>query len=44
MAQSVPTIMLFSADLVTVRNEKVRNYVQHPTGWYYGIARTYIAQ
>ena len=44
MAQSVPTIMLFSADLVTVRNEKVRNYVQHPTGWYYGIARTYLAQ
>ena len=44
IAQSVPTIMLFSADLVTVRNEKVRNYVQHPTGWYYGIARTYLAQ
>ena len=42
--QSVPTIMLFSADLVTVRNEKVRNYVQHPTGWYYGLARTYLAQ
>lgn len=44
LAQSVPTIMLFSADLVTVRNEKVRNYVQHPTGWYYGLARTFIAQ
>ena len=44
LAQSVPTIMLFSADLVTVRNEKVRNYVQHPTGWYYGLARTYLAQ
>jgi peptide/nickel transport system substrate-binding protein len=44
MAQSVPTIMLFSADLVTVRSEKVHNYVQHPTGWYYGIARTYLAQ
>jgi peptide/nickel transport system substrate-binding protein len=44
MAQSVPTIMLFSADHVTVRNEKVRNYVQHPTGWYYGLARTWLAQ
>lgn len=44
LAQSVPTIMLFSADLITVRNEKVRNYVQHPTGWYYGLARTFIAQ
>ena len=44
MARSVPTIMLFSADLVTVRSEKVRNYVQHPTGWYYGLARTFLAQ
>jgi len=44
MARSVPTIMLFSADLVTVRSEKVRNYVQHPTGWYYGLARTFVAQ
>src|SRR3954469_9731472 len=44
LAQSAPTIMLFSADLVTVRNEKVRNYVQHPTGWYYGLARTFLAQ
>ncbi len=44
MAQSVPTIMLFSADHVTVRNDKVRNYAQHPTGWYYGLARTWLAQ
>jgi peptide/nickel transport system substrate-binding protein len=27
-----------------VGNEKVRNYVQHPTGWYYGLARTFLAQ
>ena len=43
LAQSVPTIMLFSADLIVVRNERVRNYVQHPTGWYYGLARTWLA-
>ncbi|MCA0320070.1 MAG: ABC transporter substrate-binding protein [Proteobacteria bacterium] len=43
MAESVPTIMLFSADHVTVRAEKVRNYDQHATGWFYGLARTWIA-
>lgn len=43
MAESVPTIMLFSADHIVVRNEKVRNYEQHPTGWYYGLARAWIA-
>jgi peptide/nickel transport system substrate-binding protein len=44
LAESVPTIMLFSADHVTVRNERVRNYVQHPTGWYYGLARTWLSE
>jgi peptide/nickel transport system substrate-binding protein len=44
LAESLPTIMLFSADHVTVRNERVRNYVQHPTGWYYGLARTWLSE
>jgi peptide/nickel transport system substrate-binding protein len=44
LAETVPTIMLFSADHITVRNSKVQNYVQHPTGWYYGLVRTYLAQ
>ena len=44
LATSVPTIMLFSADHLTVRSDRVRNYVQHPTGWYYGLARTWLAQ
>lgn len=44
MAATVPTVMLFSADHITVRGDKVKNYVQHPTGWYYGLARTYLAQ
>lgn len=43
LAATVPTIMMFSADHLTVRGERVRNYVQHPTGWYYGLARTYLA-
>ena len=42
LASTVPTIMLFSADHVVVRNEAVKNYVQHPTGWLYGFARTYL--
>lgn len=44
LATSVPTIMFFGADLVTVKNEKVQNYMQHPTGWYYGLTRAYLAQ
>ncbi|CAM5205457.1 hypothetical protein BTHI11S_02133 [Bosea thiooxidans] len=38
MAESVPTIMLFSADHVVVRGQKVQNYDQHPTGWIHGLA------
>ncbi|MHA6731387.1 ABC transporter substrate-binding protein [Devosia sp. A369] len=43
MAETVPTIMLYSPDHVTVRNEKVQNFSQHPTGWYFGLARTFLA-
>ena len=42
LAESVPTIFLFSPDHVTVRSDAVRNFQQHPTGWYYGLARTYL--
>jgi len=42
IAETVPTIMLFSADHVTVRNDKVRNYQHHPLGWYFGLARAYV--
>ncbi len=44
LADTVPTIMLFSPDHITVRNDRVHNYVQHPTGWYYGLARTYLSE
>ncbi|WP_102958112.1 ABC transporter substrate-binding protein [Mangrovicella endophytica] len=44
LADTAPTIMLFSPDHITVRGEKVQNYVQHPTGWYYGLARTYLSE
>jgi peptide/nickel transport system substrate-binding protein len=41
MASSVPTIMLFSSDLLTVERERVRNHQQHPTGWYFGLIKTW---
>lgn len=44
MAETVPTIMLFSADHVVVHDAAVENYVQHPTGWLYGLVRTYLAE
>lgn len=42
--RTVPTIMLFSADIVTVANDKVHNLYQHPTGWYFGLAKTQLEQ
>ncbi|WP_426955383.1 ABC transporter substrate-binding protein [Muricoccus radiodurans] len=43
MDGTVPTIMLFSPDLVSVSQARVRNYVQHPTGWWFGLAKAWIA-
>jgi peptide/nickel transport system substrate-binding protein len=43
MSETVPTIMLFSPNLVTVTQARVRNYAQHPTGWWFGLARAWIA-
>jgi peptide/nickel transport system substrate-binding protein len=42
--RTVPTVMLFSADIVTVANERVKNLYQHPTGWYFGLAKTQVEQ
>jgi peptide/nickel transport system substrate-binding protein len=44
LAETAPTIMLFSADHVTVRDQGVNNFTQHPTGWYYGLVRTHLAE
>lgn len=43
MSETVPTIMLFSPNLVSVTQARVRNYTQHPTGWWFGLARAWIA-
>jgi peptide/nickel transport system substrate-binding protein len=42
MSETVPTIMLFSADHVSVRSDDVQNFAHHPSGWYFGLARTYL--
>lgn len=42
LAETVPTIFLFSPDHVTVRSDAVRNFQQHPAGWYFGLVRTYL--
>lgn len=42
LAETVPTIMLFGPDLVVATGKSVQNYVQHPTGWYFGVIRTWV--
>ena len=44
MAEEVPTIMMFSADLLTVERDRVRNHQQHPTGWYFGLVKAWLAE
>lgn len=44
MAEQVPTIMLFGPNLVVATREGVRNYQQHPAGWYFGLVRTHLAR
>jgi peptide/nickel transport system substrate-binding protein len=43
LAEEVPTIMLFSADLLTANTNRLRNYQQHGTGWYFGLAKAWVA-
>lgn len=43
LASSVPTIMMFSSDLLAVERDRVRNHQQHPTGWYFGVVKTWVA-
>jgi peptide/nickel transport system substrate-binding protein len=42
LAEEVPTIMLFSADLLTANRTRLKNYVQHGTGWYFGLAKAWV--
>ena len=44
MAEDPIMIPLYSADLLNVMQPYVKGYVQHPSGWYYGFAQTYLAK
>jgi ABC-type transport system substrate-binding protein len=42
LAEQVPTIMMFSSDYVVVASNRVKNFVHHPTGWYFGLVDTWV--
>jgi len=42
LTRTVPTIMLFSSDIVTVTNQRVANFYQHPTGWHLGLVKAQV--
>ncbi len=42
LAEEVPTIMLFSADKLTANRTRLKNYQQHGTGWYFGLAKAWV--
>lgn len=44
VAEDVPSIPLYSADIPVVCQPKVKGYVQHPSGWYYGFKDTWIEE
>jgi peptide/nickel transport system substrate-binding protein len=37
MAEQVPTIPLFSPDEVVAYQKNIKDYVHHPSGWWYGL-------
>ncbi|MDR9392013.1 MAG: ABC transporter substrate-binding protein [Trueperaceae bacterium] len=42
MAEDAITVPLFSSSIVAVQQDRVQNYVQHPSGWYFGLIRTWV--
>jgi peptide/nickel transport system substrate-binding protein len=44
LAETVPTVMLYSPEYVVARNTKLTNYVEHPTGWWFGLTQAYLAK
>jgi peptide/nickel transport system substrate-binding protein len=42
LAEEVPTVMIFSADLLTANRTRLKNYLQHGTGWYFGLAKAWV--
>ena len=42
LAEEVPTIMMFSSDVLTANRTRLKNYVQHGTGWYFGLVKAWV--
>lgn len=42
LAESAITIPMFSSYITAVSQDKVKNYNQHPSGWYFGLIKTYL--
>ncbi|MCC7271899.1 MAG: ABC transporter substrate-binding protein [Alphaproteobacteria bacterium] len=43
LADEAVSIMLFSADLITGQRDRLKNYDQHATGWYFGLIKAWVA-
>ncbi|QBI20799.1 ABC transporter substrate-binding protein [Egibacter rhizosphaerae] len=42
MAESAPTIPLYSPQAAIATHDRLANYVHHPSGWYFGLATAYV--
>jgi peptide/nickel transport system substrate-binding protein len=42
--ETVPTVMLYSPDSLVATNERLENYVHHPTGWYFGLVQAHVTK
>jgi peptide/nickel transport system substrate-binding protein len=40
--ETVPTVMLYSPEWLVATNQRLQNYVHHPTGWYFGLVRAHV--
>ncbi|BBK42010.1 peptide-binding protein [Allostella vacuolata] len=43
LADDPVSIMMFSADLITGQRDRLKNYDQHATGWYFGLIKAWLA-
>ena len=43
LAEEAVSIMMFSADLITGQRDRLKNYNQHATGWYFGLIKAWLA-
>jgi len=44
LGETVPTVMLYSPEYLVARSTKLENYVQHPSGWFFGLVQAYLVE